>query len=216
MKYDLVVFDLDGTVLDTLDDLTAALNRALGLHGFPGLERQAVRPLIGNGVASTVRRAVPTGTSDEACARVLSDFKKDYIDHVNVRTRPFDGITDLLDALNAAGILTAVNSNKVDSAVRALCSAHFGDRLSFVLGERDGIPRKPAPDGMNHILQSLGVARERALYVGDGEADILTAQNAGMDCAWVSWGYRRRSELGALPIPVVIDDVPALRAFILN
>ena len=215
MKYDLVIFDLDGTLLDTLDDLTQAANYALDAQGFPRRSREEVRRLIGNGIASTMRRAVPEGAGDEAYERALADFKSYYLSHVNVYTRPFDGIPALLDAMADAGILAALNSNKVDSATQALCEAHLKGRLACVLGEQPQIPKKPAPDGALQIMRRLGASPERTLYVGDGETDVQTAFNAGIECAWVSWGYRRREELGGLAVPHAFATVQALRAFIL-
>ena len=215
MKYDLVIFDLDGTLLDTLDDLTQGVNYALDAQGFPRRSREEVRRLIGNGIASTMRRAVPEGAGDEAYERALADFKSYYLSHVNVYTRPFDGIPALLDAMADAGILAALNSNKVDSATQALCEAHLKGRLACVLGEQPQIPKKPAPDGALQIMRRLGASPERTLYVGDGETDVQTAFNAGIECAWVSWGYRRREELGGLAVPHAFATVQALRAFIL-
>ena len=211
-----MIFDLDGTLLDTLDDLAAAVNHALGAHGFPPRSREEVRLLIGNGIASTIRRAVPPGTSEECCQRVLADFRDYYLEHLNVHTRPFDGIVGLLDALNAAGVRVAVNSNKVDDAVQALCDAHLGSRVALALGEKKDIPKKPAPDGANAIIRRLGADPGRTLYVGDGEADILTARNAGIDCAWVQWGYRRAEELGELLPPERFDNAIALQSHILS
>ena len=216
MNYDLVIFDLDGTLLDTLEDLTQAVNHALDAQGFPRRSREEVRHLIGNGIASTMRRAVPEGAGDEAFRQALSDFKAYYLSHVNVYTHPFDGIPALLDALADAGIRAALNSNKVDSATQALCEAHLKGKLACILGERPQIPKKPAPDGALQIMRQLGASPERTLYVGDGETDIQTAYNAGIDCAWVSWGYRRREELGGLTVPHAFTTVPALRAFILR
>jgi len=210
-----VIFDLDGTLLDTLDDLTQAVNYALDAQGFPRRSREEVRRLIGNGIASTMRRAVPEGAGDEAYERALADFKSYYLSHVNVYTRPFDGIPALLDAMADAGILAALNSNKVDSATQALCEAHLKGRLACVLGEQPQIPKKPAPDGALQIMRRLGASPERTLYVGDGETDVQTAFNAGIECAWVSWGYRRREELGGLAVPHAFATVQALRAFIL-
>ena len=216
MKYELVIFDLDGTLLDTLDDLTASANHALALHGYPLKQRDEVRRLIGNGVASLIRHAVPEGTDEAACAGVLADFKSHYLAHYDIHTYPFPGTTGLLDALDAAGIKAAMNSNKVNAVVKALAEAHYGKRIALALGEKEGIPKKPAPDGANAIMASLGVAPENTLYVGDGEADIMTARNAGIDCVWVSWGYRKPEELGGLVIPHRFDEVRSLRDFILE
>ncbi len=216
MRYELVIFDLDGTLLDTLDDLTRAVNHALGLQGFPLRSRGEVRRMIGNGIANTMRRALPEGSGEEASRRALEDFKSYYLSHVNVSTRPFDGIPALLDVMGDAGILAAVNSNKVDSATRALCEAHLPGKLACILGERSDIPKKPAPDGALRIIRQLGANPERTLYVGDGETDIQTAINAGIDSAWVAWGYRRLSELGELDVPHAFTTVQALQSFILG
>ena len=216
MKYGLVIFDLDGTLLDTLDDLAAAVNTALEKHGFPTKERDVVRRLIGNGVASTIRRAVPEGTDEATCADVLADFKALYSAGYNVHTKPFPGVDALLDELAAAGVKVAMNSNKLDAIVNALADAHFGDRMALALGERESIPKKPSPEGANAIISTLGVSPEWTLYVGDGEADILTARNAGIDCAWVSWGYRRPEELSDLHIPHRMDTIEELKEFILG
>ena len=216
MKYELVIFDLDGTLLNTLDDLAASANRALARAGFPARSTEEVRRFIGGGVSRLIHRAVPEGTPEIVCEAVLSDFKRDYTENVNVHTRPYPGIAELLVRLRAAGVRTAVNSNKVDNATQLLCRAHFEGLLDMALGEVAGIPKKPAPDGARRIMEALNIAPDKALYVGDGDADLLTAQNAGIDCAWVSWGYRRREELKGLDIPRAFDDVDSLSDFILD
>ena len=216
MKYDLIIFDLDGTLLNTLDDLADACNAALREAGFPERDREDVRRFIGGGVARLIRQAVPEGTDDDIVARVLACFKKSYIENVNVKTRPYPGIPTLLRTLKRRGIKTAVNSNKVDAATRLLCKSHFGDLIDLALGETAGIPKKPAPDGAQRIMADLGVSPERTLYVGDGDADILTAKNAGIHGAWVSWGYRHPEELGGLELSRAFDTAEALGAYILK
>ena len=216
MKYELVIFDLDGTLLNTLDDLAASANRALARAGFPARSTEEVRRFIGGGVSRLIHRAVPEGTPERVCEAVLADFKRDYTENVNVHTRPYPGIAELLVRLRAAGVRTAVNSNKVDNATQLLCRAHFEGLLDMALGEVAGIPKKPAPDGARRIMEVLNVAPDKALYVGDGDADLLTARNAGIDCAWVSWGYRRREELEGLDIPRAFGDVDSLSDFILE
>lgn len=216
MRYQLVVFDLDGTLLNTLEDLTGATNHALALYGYPPRSADEVRRFVGNGVVRLMRRALPGDVPEETFERALSAFREYYARNVNARTRPYDGIPELLAKLRAKGVRVAVNSNKPDAATNALCEAHFGGFIDMALGERDGIPKKPAPDGVRRILDALGIAAERALYVGDGDADILTAANAGMDCAWVSWGFRRRDELQGLAIPHAFDTPDALGKHILD
>ena len=215
MKYDLVIFDLDGTLLDTLDDLAAAANHAMSTHGFPTHSTGEVRRFIGNGVARLIRRAAPEGTPEAVCQQALADFKRYYAQNLSVHTRPFEGVIALLEALRVAGVHAAVNSNKPDDAVQALCRAHLSGLIDMALGERADTPKKPAPDGANRIIGALGASRDRTLYVGDGDTDLLTARNAGIECAWVSWGYRRRGELGDLPVPHAFDSARALGDFIL-
>ena len=216
MKYELVIFDLDGTLLNTLDDLTRAVNHALKRQGFPLRSSEQVRRTIGNGIANTMRRAIPEGSSEEASRQAISDFRDYYLSHVNVSTRPYDGMPALLDAMGNAGILAAVNSNKLNSATLALCEAHLPGKLACILGELPELPKKPAPDGALRIIRQLGTDPARTLYVGDGETDIQTAANAGIDCAWVAWGYRRPSELGGLVVPHAFASVQELRSFILG
>lgn len=215
MKYALVIFDLDGTLLNTLDDLADATNAALAEYAFPPRTTEEIRAFIGNGVSRLIHRAVPEGTDEAVAAAVLARFKAVYTEHVNDKTVPYPGILSLLRELKDRGVRCAVNSNKVDNAVRLLCDAHFDGLLDAVLGERDGIPRKPAPDGARRIMERLNVRPENTLYVGDGDADIRTAQNAGIDCAWVSWGYRHVDELDGLDIPNRCDSVAALKSLIL-
>ena len=216
MRYDLVIFDLDGTLLNTLGDLAWAANEALAEAGFPRRSEEEVRTFIGNGVARLIKRAVPEGTPDHEVEAVLARFKRIYMENVDVRTVPYPGIPALLEKLKAMGIRLAVNSNKVDAATQKLCDAHFPGLLDMALGEREGIPRKPAPDGAFHIMKSLGAEPGRTLYVGDGDADLLTAQNARIDCAWVSWGFRKREELQGIDIPRAFDSVEALEGFIIG
>ena len=215
MKYDLAIFDLDGTLLDTLDDLTDAANAALAGVGFPPRRREEIRSFIGNGVARLIRLCLPADASDELREDMLHRFKAHYLAHVNDKTAPYPGVTDALRALKAAGVKIAVNSNKVDAATQKLCKAHFDGLYDLALGEVEGIPKKPSPEGALRIAARLGIAPERAVYVGDGDTDIRTAENAGMDKLWVSWGFRAREDLAGLDIPHSVDDARGLTEFIL-
>ena len=216
MKYDLIIFDLDGTLLNTLDDLAGACNGALREAGYPERSRDEVRRFIGNGVARLIRRALPENAGDDVAERVLARFKTIYMEHVNDKTKPYPGIPELLRELRKKGIKIAVNSNKVDAATQLLLYDHFPGLIDLGLGEQPDIPKKPAPDGAKEIMAELGAQPERTLYVGDGDADILTAQNAHIDGAWVSWGYRRREELKDLELPQTFDTVDELKACILG
>ena len=216
MKYELVIFDLDGTLLNTLDDLTDATNRALRDKGFPERTSEEVRRFIGNGAARLIQRALPASADDDLRRETLAGFKRYYSRDINVKTQPYPGIIALLSALTGAGVRVAVNSNKPDSATQALCRAHFDGMIALALGEREGIPKKPAPDGARRIMEALGVPAAATLYVGDGDTDLETARNAGIDSAWVSWGFRRRDELHGLAVPLAFDTADALAEYILK
>ena len=216
MKYDLVIFDLDGTLLDTVEDLRAALNYALARAGYPEKTKDEMKRIIGGGVYNHVVNALPGGTEKPIVDAVFAEFKARYHAHCNDTTLPFPGVIDMLKALKGAGIKVAVNSNKLDQDSRTLVDIHFPGLVDMAIGDREGVPRKPDPRSANEIMAALHVQPERTLYVGDGDSDILTARNAGTDGAWVSWGYRKQDELGGASIPRRFDDVETLRAYILG
>ncbi|MCQ2437170.1 MAG: HAD-IIIA family hydrolase [Clostridia bacterium] len=216
MNLKLAIFDLDGTILDTLTDLWAATNATLRTYGFPEHSRDAVRTFVGNGVAKLIERAVPAGTDAATIANVLADFKTYYQAHCNDNTSPYPGILDLMTSLKAAGIRVAVNSNKPDPAVRALCELHFTGLVDLPLGEKPEVPRKPAPDGVNAIINHFGFDKSECVYIGDSDVDIKTAENAGVDCIWVSYGFRHADELGDLTPPVACASVAELKAQLLK
>lgn len=192
MKYKLVIFDMDGTILYTLTDLTDGLNYALKKNGFDGKKMNEVRTYVGNGIRNEVRCSLPAGTPDEIMEKVYRDFNDYYNVHCGDHTGPYKGIIPLLKELRRKYIKTAVVSNKGDLAVKELDAQYFNGLLDVVVGEREseGIARKPAPDTVNEVLRQLDVDRKDAVYVGDSEVDIETAFNAGMDCIIVDWGYR--------------------------
>ena len=208
-RYDAVVFDLDGTLLNTLDDLANAINEALAACGYPRRTLDEVRRFVGNGVVKLVQRAVPKGTSAEEKDRVLQFFKAYYSEHSRDLTRPYPGIPEALDRLRESGIRMAIVSNKFQSATEGLSDYYFGDRIAVAAGENEvaGIRKKPAPDMVFSALEKLGTKRERALYVGDSEVDAQTAAAAGMDCLLVSWGFRDRALLETYH-PVFLADTP--------
>lgn len=195
MKYKAIIFDLDGTLLNTLDDLAGSVNFALESCGYPKRSVDEVRKFIGNGVIILMQRATPDGVTDveqEKCFRI---FRNHYLEHMKDNTAPFDGITELLDKLKEQGILTAVVSNKLHSGVVGLCDEFFGKKLSCAFGVENESERKPSPANVFKALEKLNVKAEEALYVGDSEVDVQTADNAGLDCLGVTWGYRDREEL---------------------
>lgn len=215
MKYDLVIFDLDGTTLNTLEDLADACNTALASNGYPTHDIEKIRLSVGSGVARLIQLTLPENADAEVQARVLSDFRNYYSAHVDVKTQPYPGIDAMLKTLRTAGLHVAVNSNKFHAAVQSLCDAHFGSLIELALGEQPNVPKKPSPEGVRQIMDAFHAKPERTLYVGDSNIDLLTAQNAGIDCAWVSWGFRTQEELAGLTVPHAFDTVEALTRFIL-
>lgn len=193
--YKLIIFDLDGTILNTLEDLADSTNYALEKHHFPVRTIEEVRSFVGNGIGRLIARAVPEGTDENMINQVLADFKDYYGQHCADRTKPYDGIIELLQCLRQRGCRTAVVSNKADFAVQRLCEQYFPGLFDFAVGEREGIRRKPYPDSVLEVLSRLGAAKDEALYVGDSEVDIETAKNAGIDVVSVEWGFRDREFL---------------------
>ena len=184
------IFDLDGTLLDTLEDLYLATNQALTRHSLPARTRDEVRMFVGNGVEMLIRRAVPAETAENTVAAVLADFKAIYATICEDHTVPYPGIIPLLTALRARGIRTAVVSNKFDAATKQLCQKYFGDLVEIAVGERAGIRKKPAPDTVFEVLRQLELSADSAVYIGDSDVDIETARGAGMPCLSVTWGLR--------------------------
>ena len=215
MKYTLAVFDLDGTILDTLDDLADSLNHVLALHGYPQKTREEVRAMVGNGIRRLIERALPQG-EDLAAESVYQEFLSYYQKHCADRTRPYEGIVRLLGTLRAAGCMTAVVSNKADVAVQELCRRYFDGLFDLAMGARDDIPKKPAPDTVYSVLEKLGVPREKAVYIGDSEVDIATAANAGMDSIIVTWGFREKVFLRERGANILADEPSQLEALILH
>lgn len=195
MGYKLAIFDLDGTILNTLEDLADATNYALEKHGYSGRTIDEVRRFVGNGIRKLIERAVPPGLPAAEIDKVHETFSDYYQGHCADKTRPYEGILPLLQRLRAAGCLTAVVSNKADAAVQPLCRHYYEGLFDFAVGERAGIRRKPAPDAVFEVLRRLKMDEADAVYIGDSEVDIRTAENAGLDSIIVTWGFRDREFL---------------------
>lgn len=198
-QYNTYIFDLDGTLLDTLDDLTAAVNYALRQHGMPEHTREEVRHMVGNGVRLLMVRAVPDGDKNPRFDDAFRTFREYYMEHSLDTTRPYDGIPELLAALRQQGKRVAVVSNKFYAATRELCRHFFVDTVEVAIGEHEaeGIRKKPAPDTVNEAFRQLGVGRDNAVYVGDSDVDLQTAANSGLPCISVLWGFRDQTFLEA-------------------
>ena len=197
MRYKAVLFDMDGTVLDTLGDLTNAVNHTLSVFGFPTHSRREAAGFLGNGAAWLLAHAAPAGTDEETLQRMLRVYQPWYDAHCAILTAPYPGILPMMERLRAAGIKQAVISNKQDSAVKLLAEQHFPGLLETAVGESATVRRKPNPDAVLAALDAMGVEKRDAVYVGDTEVDIETAKNAGLDCAVVGWGFRTEEELHA-------------------
>ena len=195
MHYTSVLFDLDGTLLDTLGDLTAAMNRTLTRHGLPERTRQQMRTALGNGARRLMELSVPAGTDGALFETLLAEYNTDYAAHCRLETAPYPGVDALLRQLHAQGRKLAIVSNKPDEAVRALRTEFFADTVPIAVGEKQGIRRKPAPDTLLAAMAQLGAERSSTVYVGDSEVDIATARAAGLPCISVLWGFRDRDLL---------------------
>ncbi len=185
-----IIFDLDGTLLDTLDDLTAAVNHALRTFALPERSREEVRAFVGNGVRKLVERAVPQETDERLFEEIFASFRAYYVRHSLDRTQPYPGILPMLTRLKREGCRMAIVSNKLQPAVTTLNDCFFSDFMLAAVGESETVKRKPAPDGVLEALRLMGGAPSETLYVGDSEVDIATARNAGVACASVLWGFR--------------------------
>ncbi len=197
MRYQTYVFDLDGTLLDTLGDLAASTNYALRTYGMPEHSLDDVRRFVGNGVRVLMERAVPQGVDNPQFEAAFQTFREHYMQHSLDTTKPYDGIIETLEALKAEGCRLAVVSNKMMAATQELCRHFFRDTIEVAIGEHEaqGIRKKPAPDTVNEAFRQLGVGKERAVYVGDSDVDILTARHSGLPCISVLWGFRDRDFL---------------------
>ena len=197
MNIKAVIWDLDGTLLNTLDDLAASVNAALAMNGMPLRSTEEVRAFVGNGIRNLMIRAVPGGEVNPAFDKALEDFIRHYGAHSRDRTRPYDGILEMLDKLSAAGVKHAIVSNKIDFAVKALSRAYFGERMCAAIGDDPSRARKPAPDSVLAAMREMGVTAQETVYVGDSDVDVLTARNAGVPCVAVLWGFRDEACLRA-------------------
>lgn len=196
-QYDTYIFDLDGTLLNTIDDLAAAVNYALRKHGMPEHTTDEVRRFVGNGVRLLMVRAIPDGEKNPLFEATFRTFREYYMAHSLDRTRPYEGIQELLENLKSQGKRLAVVSNKFYAATQELCQHFFPDTIEVAIGEHEaeGIRKKPAPDTVIEALRQLGVGKENAVYVGDSDVDIATARNSGLPCISVLWGFRDESFL---------------------
>ena len=216
MAYKATVFDLDGTLLNTIDDLAWATNYTLKQFNMPTYTVDEVRQMVGNGVAKLIRDAVPEDTDDATYQQVLACFKEHYADHSLDNTVPYPGILDAIDILKAAGVKCAVVSNKPNFAIADLMKNFFPGRFDFALGQRDDLKRKPNAEPVHYALAQIGVNPKDAVYIGDSEVDVKTAQNSNMPCISVTWGFRDKDTLLAAGATTLVDTADEMVQKILN
>lgn len=206
-KYTTIIFDLDGTLMNTLDDLTISTNHALSQMGFTTRTIDEVRQFLGNGVRTLIEMALPEKTTEDTIERTISCFLQHYTSHCKDHSRPYDGILELLSSLKKMGVKMAIVSNKPDVEVKKLNAEHFAEFIDVALGENEksGIPRKPSPAMVYEAINQLGAEPEKCLYVGDSDVDILTARNAGIDCLSVTWGFKTAEFLSQFGAAKMID-----------
>lgn len=197
MKYSTFIFDLDGTLLDTLLDLANAVNYAMRSMGYPERSVDEVRSFIGNGIRMLIRRAAPQKISDADYEKTLAIFTEYYLEHIADFTKPYDGIFDVVNTLKSKGCKVAVVSNKADKAANKVVQDFFGDMFDIVVGKRDEFPSKPAPDSVLYVIKALFAEKSGCIYIGDSEVDVQTAHNSGLPCIGVTWGNRDLAELEA-------------------
>ena len=204
MRYDAVFFDLDGTVADTLQNITDALNHTMRCFGRREFAQEAVKPNLGWGVDYLVRKLSPD-IPEEEIEEILRHYRPYYAEHTTDNVRPYPGILPLMEQLQRAGLKLALISNKPDAAVQPLMERYFRGLLDYAVGEQAGVARKPAPDMLEIAADKLGVELSRCLYVSDTEVDLQTARNTGIDCVCVTWGFRTREELLRAGADQIID-----------
>jgi len=212
MKYQAVLFDMDGTTVDSIEDMWLSVNATMEHFNMPRRSLQEVKAFVGNGAKVLIDLAVPAGTDEATASEVLAYYKAYYNDHCCVKTVPYKGIPEMIDTLRSAGIKVAIVSNKPDPTVHELCGIFFNGRLDYSAGESSDIRRKPAPDMVLKTVRELGVEKSRCVYVGDSEVDIATAKNADMECISVTWGFRTRQTLidaGAVKLIDTVDELTA-------
>lgn len=206
MKYKAIIFDLDGTILDTLDDLMLSVNYALNSYNLPIRTKEEIRSFVGNGIQKLIERAVPNDTQNSITDKVFATFKEYYAIHCADNTKPYADILKVLDTLKNKGYLLAVVSNKADFAVQTLCDTYFSKTFDYVVGAKDNIAKKPAPDSVNEVIRHFNLTASDCIYIGDSEVDIKTAINANTDCISVSWGFRDSDFLKQSKAQIIIHS----------
>ncbi len=213
---DTIIFDLDGTLLNTLEDLKDSVNYALAKQSFPLRTLPEIRSFVGNGIRLLMERSVPENIDTETFEICFKDFCDYYKIHMEDKTAPYDGIPQMLEKIKAEGFKTAIVTNKADFAAQDLCKRMFGDTIDLVVGSTDDRPNKPAPDGVYYALKVLGSKLQNTVFVGDADTDILTANNAGLDSIGVLWGFRDRDIIENEGAKYIVDSVKDLEKLLIS
>ena len=216
MNTKLVIFDMDGTVLDTLSDLLSAMNHSLEKHGYPKHTLDEMKTFVGSGLYMMTVRALPEGTDKAIIDSVFTEFKAYYATHLNIETKPYPGIVSMMKTLKVNGIEMGISSNKFQEGAQMLADYHFGPLVGCTIGESAVYPKKPDPAGTNAIVAHFGAEKGNILYVGDSDVDVLTAKNAGLPILCVSWGFRSKEQLTHAGATKIVDTVTELTASILE
>lgn len=211
-----IILDLDGTILNTLNDLCDSVNAALKKNGFPLRTIDEIRNFVGNGAKNLIIRSLGDNASEENIEKTLSDFKAHYETNKTNKTAPYNGMLEALDELHASGCKLAIVSNKHDDAVQGLYKQFFSGTCDFALGNCDFLPKKPAPDMILYALEKIGKTVEDAVYIGDSEVDVITAKNTNIPCISVSWGFRDKDVLKAAGAEIIVDTPDELLKAIKN
>ncbi|MCQ2591801.1 MAG: HAD-IA family hydrolase [Treponema sp.] len=220
--YKVVIFDLDGTILNTIDDLADSLNYVLSKNGFPVHNVEKVKYFVGNGIPKLIERALPENIDEKTYKKILSEFLDYYKNHSAEKTAPYPGIVNCIEQLKQNGVIVAVNSNKVENTAIDLCNKYYPGIFDFVCGSRENVPVKPDPAGVYSILQKAGIshtdlcAKKQVVYVGDSDVDIQTGKNAGIDEIGVSWGFRGKEFLVNHGAETIVNNCDELLKAILS
>ena len=214
--YKAVIFDLDGTLLDTLGDLHAAVNHALRAFSFPERSLEEVRRFIGNGVVKLMQRSTPENTDEKTDKECLDVFREYYLIHMRDMTAPYKGVIELIEKLREKGIKTAVVSNKLHQAVYELCQDYFPGLIDEAIGVSIESERKPSPVNVYKAMEKLGVSADECIYIGDSEVDVQTSHNAGVKCIGVTWGFRDREELVEAGAEMIADNCDEIYRIIID
>ena len=214
--YKLAIFDMDGTILNTIDDLADSCNVICQKYGYPLHTVEEIKYMVGNGIPKLMRRALPQDIEEDQFNKVLAEYIEYYEDHCSIKTRPYDGVVDCIRSLRKAGVKVAVNTNKVQAAAQELCAQYFPDLFDVISGSRPGIPPKPDPTGLYEILKEIGLTKEEACqpgvacFIGDSDVDLKTGVDSGLDFIGVDWGFRGRAFLLEHGASLVVDNTEEL------